>query len=142
MPELNWIDEIEASIEESARTQHIPLRKLDERDAALVKNTGRRRFVDGEPRVWWLGLSRPIVGQYDRRSVDLNTVLPSNTGSCWLIPENERRPVYEVDASLVKKLLDECLLFEYNIIARDFDWLVAETGHDMIYVCRSSTPSS
>lgn len=146
MNEHNWMDEIEQWIEEASRNQNIPIRKLTDQDARVVKETAQQRYVKGNPRVWWLDLARPIDEHYDRRSVDLTTVIPSKSGRCWLIPENERRPVYEVDVTQVQQLLDDCNLFEYNLVARDFSWLVAETDHDMLYICRDvpggSTTSS
>ena len=96
MSDLNWIEEIEASIGESARKQHLLLGKLEDRDAELVREAVQRLFINGQPRVWWLGLSRPITEQYDRHSVDFTKILPPKPETCWLIPENERRPVYEV----------------------------------------------
>lgn len=135
MSKLNWTEEFEASIASSAEMQHIPLRKLSEPDAELVRQAVKRHFVIGNPRVWWLGLSKPISKQYDRRSANLTDILPIDAGPIWLIPENERRPVYEVDGSQIRALLDESISFEYNIVAHDCGWLLTETDHDMIYVC-------
>jgi hypothetical protein len=47
-------------------------------------------------------------------------------------------PVYEIDASNVEKLIDDCPGFEYYVVARDFSWMVVETHHNQFYVCRDS----
>src|SRR5262245_26975614 len=126
------MEEIEKWIEDASVNQSVPVKKLSDQDASLVKEAARRRYVKGNPRVWWLDLATPVDEQYDRRSVDLDSVIPGKSGTCWLIPENEKRPVYEVDVAQIRKLLDDCGLFEYNLVARDFSWLLAETDHDMI----------
>jgi hypothetical protein len=35
-------------------------------------------------------------------------------------------------------LIEDCPGFEYNIVAKDYSWLVIETDHDQYYVIRDS----
>jgi hypothetical protein len=48
-------------------------------------------------------------------------------------------PVYSVQAHSVSALLDECPYFEYYIVAEDFSWLVTESDHNVLFVCRPQT---
>jgi len=145
MNKLNWRqEEIESWIDEASRNQNIPVQKLPEQNAKLVMEAARRRYVSGNPRVWWLDLKKPIEEQYDSRSIDLTSIMPDKSGTCWFIPETEAWTVYEVDITQIQRLLNDCPLFEYNLLARDFSWLVIETDHNMFYVCRdpSTAPTT
>lgn len=133
--------EIEKWIEDSARQQDIQIKKLPEDQAKSVQREAMSRYVTiDNPRVWWLNLAKPIDEYYDRNTTSLSHVLPVTTGPCWLIPETNAQelPVYELAASDVERLIDDCFGFEYNIVAKDFSWLVIETDHDQFYICRDS----
>jgi hypothetical protein len=133
--------EIETWITEAASNLGIPIRKLTNGEAESVLHEAMSRYVKmADPRSWWLSLARPIDEHYDRRLVKLSSILPTTTGTVWFIPETDARhlPVYEMEVGLVEKLIDDCPGFEYNVVAKDFSWLVIETDHDQYYVCRDS----
>jgi|SRR5579864_388885 len=132
--------EIEKWIEDAARHLNIELRKLSSDEAKSVLNKAMSRYVKiTDPRVWWLNLAKPVDEYYERSTVKLSEILPDSCGSCWLIPETDTNllPVYEVYANAIERLIDDCPGFEYNIVAKDFCWLVIETDHDQYYVCRN-----
>jgi hypothetical protein len=134
------MSEIETWIEDAARHLHIELRKLSANEAESVQKKAMSRYVKiTNPRVWWLNLAKPVDEYYDRSTVKLSDILPENCESCWLIPETDADllPVYEIYASAIERLIEDCPGFEYNIVAKDFSWLVIETDHDQYYVCRN-----
>ena len=61
-----------------------------------------------------------------------------NVRFCWLIPETDEEdlPVYELNLGQISRLVDDCPLFEYNLVAHDYSWLIAESDHDVYLVCR------
>ena len=84
-------------------------------------------------------MARPVAGHYDSQSTKLIAIAPEKSGSCWLIPETDaiHLPVYAIDVKDVQRLLDGCPFFEYNLIAKDFSWLLIETEHNDYYICRA-----
>lgn len=130
--------EIEMWIKQAACKQNINLRRLSDDDARLVEEAARRRYVKGNPRAWWLSLNS-VCETYDSRAVEPSTVFPDRSGSCWFLPETDEAhlPVYEVDVTQIQRLLSDCPFFEYNIVSRDFSWLVAESDHNVYFVCRA-----
>ena len=133
--------EIEKWIEQAAEHLKISLRKLPKEEASSVQREAMSRFVTiSDPRVWWLNLARPIDEHYDRHSVSLLSILPTKTGTCWMLPETGGGwlPVYEIKVEQIESLINDCPGFEYNLVSKDFSWLVIETDHDQYYVCRDS----
>jgi hypothetical protein len=133
--------EIEIWIEAAVNHLKIPIRKLPADEALLVQKEAMSRYVKiNDPRVWWLNLTRPVDEYYDRAAVRLSQILPRNDGTCWLIPETGTTllPVYEIAPHLIQMLIEDCPGFEYNIVAKDYSWLVIETDHDQYYVIRDS----
>jgi hypothetical protein len=138
--------EIEQWIEEAARNQCIKIRKLPHDEARdILRELIRRYIKDPNPhsRVLWMDLIKPIDEYYDRNSVKFTDVVPQKSGACLLIPETDSAneldlPVYEIEVTEIEKLINDCFGFEYNVVAKDFSWLVIETDHDQYYVCRDS----
>ena len=135
--------EIEKWLRDAARENGVMLRKLSEEEAKLVEATAHDRFVRGSPRVWWLGLEGNCES-YNSASVKLSNVIPDTSGTCWLLPETDETnlPVYEVDVSQVPKLIQDSPFFEYNLVAKDFRWLIAESEHDVYFLCRGKAERS
>jgi hypothetical protein len=128
--------EIETWIEEAASNQRILIRKLPKDKAESAQREVVSRYVkDHSAGAWWMALAKQIDEHYDRNAVKLSGILPAKSGACWLIPETGslQLPVYEIDASQVQALIDDCYGFEYYAVAIDFSWFVAETHHDQFY---------
>lgn len=90
-----------------------------------------------------MDITLPVDECYDRNLVKFADIVPSKTGLCWLVPETDAPnaidlPVYELDVSEIEGLIADCYGFEYNVVAHDFSWLVAETHHDQYYVYREA----
>jgi len=135
--------EIESWIETAASTQNITIKKLPTADAQNVMRETMARYVRNDARslALWMDITRPVDECYDRNLVKFTDIAPSKTGLCWLVPETGAPnaidlPVYELDVSEIERLIDDCYGFEYNVVAHDFSWLVAETHNDPYYVYR------
>jgi hypothetical protein len=132
---VGWIDSASAST-------GLPIERLTKDRAALVEGRARKQFVTGNPRAWWMSLSGPCEA-FGANERSLQDVLPAGETKCGLIPEtgsSSGLPVYSLDARSLSPLLAECPYFEYYIVAEDFSWLVAESDHNVLFVCRPVVP--
>lgn len=134
--------EIEEQIESAAISIGLPIERLSTDRAAEIERRARQRFVRENPRAWWMSLSGSCE-HFNANEYKLEDVLPAGSAKCWLIAETGSTsglPVYSLDASSVSAVLDECPYFEYYVVAADFSWLVAESDHNILFVCRSGIP--
>ena len=135
--------ELETWINDAASRLGLTLEKLPLEDAKQVTEAVKRRFVEGSPRVWWLGLRPPYV-YYEADSMQLSQVLPRKRGNVYFIPESDDEhplPVYMMEASNLELLIGECTFFEYYVADTETDWRVAETEHEVFIVCYASESS-
>jgi len=126
-----WIEEAIDEIDPSGSR----VKKASSEMSRDVLKRAKDKFVEGEPRSWWQSLKlKPQA--YDSSTVSLQRVFPTPDEKCWFIPETGEidLPVYEIETAVVSKLLDECPLFEYYLVGRNIDWLVAESDHDEFLV--------
>ena len=130
------MSEIEEWLADASVTLGLAIRKLPADEANSVYRQAQAQYVVGNPRVWWLALKGPC-DHYDSSSTSLRDVLPDRNGAVLLIPETDDTPlVYEIDAAHLDAILDECPLFEYNVVHPSLRWLVAESDHNVFFVCR------
>lgn len=131
------MSEITTWIDEAIATLQLDFRKCSDLERARIVATAHAKFVSGNPRVWWLNLKLASTKTSSVVS-SLLDVIPLDTKTVWFIPEDESDAltVYEGDVALLPRLLDECPLFEYYIVAQDFLWLLGETDHDEFYICK------
>jgi hypothetical protein len=125
-----WIED--ASIKVGVQVSIVPSAEARELITLIME-----RYVFGRPTWWWDQLKLPCV-QFDRKTVRLSEILPSLEGNVYLIPEypNHDGPVFLVSAHGVEAILNHCPIFEYSILDRRADWLITESHHDVLYVCR------
>jgi hypothetical protein len=105
--------------------------------AAEIEALAKRRFVKGNPRAWWMSLSGSCE-HFNSKEHRLADIVPTGATKCWLIAEtgsSSGLPVYSIAPSDVPSVLDECPYFEYYLVAEDFSWLVAESDHNVLFVC-------
>jgi len=140
--------EIEQEIHAAIEAMGLPPQsaaRCEHAEAARIVQEAMRRFVKGDPRTWWLSLSRRAE-YYDYPDCDAHKYLtdhiPTGQTKCWLIPETEEPslPVFEVDTALLTGILDRCQFFEYYLVGLCFDWLVIETDHNQIIVVGDEPP--
>jgi hypothetical protein len=134
--------EIEEWLESAAVSTGLPIERLPTDRAAEIEHRARQCFVSDNPRAWWMSLSGSCE-HFDAKERKLKEVLPDGATKCWLIAETGSTsglPVYSLDVRNVSAVLDECPYFEYYIVAEDFSWLVAESDHNVLFVCRPCNP--
>jgi hypothetical protein len=116
----------------------IRLCRKDEGDAVFTK--AKNTFVNDDPRVWWLSLAHPYKSYYfeDSKGFErLGEYIPNNEESFWFIPEleeDEIQQVFETTVDTLIKVIGECIGFEYNLVSKNFDWLIVENDHNEILV--------
>jgi hypothetical protein len=116
--------------------------KCDSAKSTEVARRAKGRFVEGNPRVWWLGFRKPYDSRTYGDSNDweqrLMTTIPHPTKRCWLIAESESEayPVYDVQIGTIVAVLKECCFFEYYLVDPDFNWIVADTDHNQLILAR------
>jgi hypothetical protein len=114
-------------------------RQCSASDAADVVTKAKDRFVEGNPRTWWLSLKRPCkMYPYESGGHELLlSHVPNGERRCWFIPETEETtlPVFECDVGVLSPLLADCFFFEYYVLSSRFDWLIVDTDHNELLVC-------
>ena len=141
------MSEIEKEIDRVIQALHLPLgniAKCDSATAEYVITEARERFVDGNPRSWWLSLRHAAdVFVYPDNTIHthLTEHIPVDQESCWFVPETEEEtpPVYDLPKEYLRTILDECPFFEYYIIGKELDWLVIENDHNQLFVVRANS---
>lgn len=110
--------------------------RVTEPRATEIYSTAQYRFVEGCPRVWWDALKVPYE-IFDSKFVDLSEVIPRTSSSCWLVPETGLEiTVYSVKCSDVPSIIRECPYFEYYVVDGEYRWMIAESDHNQLFVCR------
>jgi hypothetical protein len=130
--------DIERWLQEAVDMLHVPMRALPATEARDLIQQAKNRFVRGDPRVWWLDLAAPCQ-QYDSTITSLSAILPATSGAVWFVPETEEAElrVFELQAADLERVVAECPYFEYYILGSQLDWLVAESDHNVYYVCQA-----
>lgn len=131
------MSEIAGWLSQASKDLSLELRQLPSSEAGQLYERAKSRYVRGNPRAWWLDLVLPCE-QFDSGKTTLSNVVPVRVGKVWLLPETEAEPIaYEVDIADLERLLAECPYFEYYVLALDLTWLVAESDHNVYFVCRA-----
>ena len=133
------MSEIDEWIAEAARSLGRDFSPAAPSTSSDALSKARAAFVRGNPRVWWLGLLHTprIVSSAHEKLVNL---VPS--GKAWLMPEHGAGggAAYELDPEDIDAIRENCPPFEYNVVDRDFRWMVSESDHDRFLI--STVPSS
>ena len=126
----DWIQETGADLAH-------PFPRCEAALAGRITQLAREKFVIGNPRVWWLSLSRPFVTRDSSNSTFVD-ILPVPTDRVWFIPEDDSHelPLYDLSPDDVDLIRNNCPLFEYYVLDKKLDWLVIETDHDQFIVCK------
>lgn len=119
------------------------IKELPIEEAKRIFNEAKSKFVDGDPRVWWLKLkTMPLkIDTDDLPGLSfLKDNWPSNESSCYFIPENESDTPRVFDASLMSVLtiLENSSFFEYYLVGKYLNWLMIETDHNELLIVNES----
>ena len=96
-----------------------------------------RKFVVGNPRVWWLAFKKTPKNfsfddefQYQRISQFFD-----NNDVCYLITELDTIHLFKLSVRNIIKIIGECSFFEYYITDLKMQNLLCETDHgDLLYL--------
>ena len=115
--------------------------RCSEEKAREIVREAKERFVEGNPRSWWLALKGdPDVHSHpDGNGMRaLRGHIPPMDMDCWFIPETEEEelPVYDVRIDAIADVLGKCSYFEYYLVGKRLDWLIVENDHNDLVVVR------
>lgn len=135
---------VDAEIEQAIKTLKLgqeSISRLDAQQAERIIQKAKARFVEGNPRSWWLSLRVPcrIVGQdASSGAPSLMRHWASAESFCWFVPEVEdgSYPVYETTVPIVERILSECSFFEYYLLNRPLDRLLIENDHNQVVIAQ------
>jgi len=127
--------EIRDWVLEALRQSKIDVVPLPKAEARLLVSNAKRNFVNGNPRAWWMNL-KGSTKTYDSTNYKLVEILPSCDKDYWFIPETEEEslPVFSLTRAEIETILNECPFFEYYVLSKYNQWLVAESDHNQFYV--------
>lgn len=111
--------------------------QLDKEKAIKKQKLAMDKYVDGNPRSWWMSLKRPHESyEYSFPSDHITQHLKNPKHNVYWIPETEenRLPVYDMDPSIINKILELTPAFEYYVVTKDFTRLIIETDHGDLWV--------
>lgn len=112
-------------------------RKLDKAQGERVLMDIENKFVEGNPRVWWLSLVNTCE---TTRACDdlshLNDDLIPDSDWYYFIPEVSTKSVFVASLKAIKAVLGECEFMEYYILPSNLNWLFCENEHSECKICR------
>jgi len=132
--------EIESWITDAGVRLGITIEKLPTEESKSITKSIEQKYVEGSPRVWWLGLRTPYV-YYSVNSVSISQILPRVLGKVHFIPEEDDGlplSVFMINAGDLEPLIGDCTFFEYYVADIESQWIIAETEHDVFLVAFES----
>lgn len=126
---IQWVDEALTE----GRFNYV---RLDAESAAIVVDRAREIFVEGDPRVWWLGLKLPVSAR-SSRDCAVADIMPVPSTKVFFIPEDDvaELSVYELSTDAIEYLRQNAALFEYYVVPESYAWLICESDHDEFLLC-------
>ena len=117
--------DIDEWLEDASGTVGTNLRELelDSDQGHELSNAVLNRFVDGNPRAWWMSLKEDF--EVSRVNIDDSD-------------SELKYRVFKASLDVIISLIRECPFFEYYILPQDISWLVAESDHGQLYLVTES----
>lgn len=115
-------------------------RFCDDETARSVVQRAEEALVKRPGLVWWWTELKVPASFIEYPDCDgwqhLLEYVPTTGSRCWLIVESDRGPfiVMDVVPDVVPEIIGECYPFEYYLIGKQFDWLVAENHHNYLVI--------
>jgi uncharacterized protein DUF6756 len=114
-------------------------------DGAAIADRIMDAFVrDRRCRWWWACLKSPgrVIDYPEGDGYrHLLEYVPAAEGRCWLVVESDRDGpwiVADAEVACIPDLLDHCSHFEYYLVGKGMDWLVAENHHNQLVISGSA----
>ncbi len=137
--------EFKSELEDSITSLGIALLPVDKSEEIISRI--KDRYVDGNPRAWWLTLkNKKNVFSYSDNSgyQHISKAVSCFGGSekiklenIFLIADedNDYTYIYDIPFSSISHVIENCRFFEYYIIPHDLSWLICENEHGDLIVC-------
>ena len=134
--------EIEEWIDSAIRNHDLQISKLPREQAQELLDETRAKFLQDNPRAWWMALKvKPTSLSSEGRP--LSMVVPVTAADLFFIPEidEEALPVYRAQLARLERLIEECPFFEYYVVAPGKQWLLVESDHNEYFLCLDTDQS-
>jgi hypothetical protein len=110
-------------------------------ESETIVNQIEERFVDGHQWLWWwehlLQVDFAARHREDRGFLWLHQMLPESEPIVWFVVEpfgeKNQFSLYETQAKHIQPILEECICFEYYVVAKDLSWLMGENHHGCFF---------
>lgn len=123
--------EINQAIEELKLEEKVEIFAGKEREKILLQL--KSVFVRGNPRVWWLSLKWKTKSLFFEGETYKDLINHfSEDEMVWFVIEEDEQLLYRTKISYIISILENCSLFEYNLISEDLKRFICETDHDDI----------
>ncbi len=130
-------------VKEAIENLNLGFKEIEELEPSeaqkIIKNI-KNRFVNGDPRAWWLSLKLPFksypINDVSDKVDYLNKLLPSSELSyLWILDGNNKDyHVFKATLNSIKSIILESPYFEYYIVHHNLDWLLAENDHGEVII--------
>ena len=121
---------------------------LADDEASVVAEVEGKRFGSSIRFLWWCPDGPPVTPsaahqfQDDQGWAELAHIAPNPNEPVWLIAENwySERPAYfvfEGTPAVIQRVLGNSLGFEYVVVSKRLEWLIAEDDHSVVQVVGS-----
>ena len=119
----------------------LAIRELPEDEAWNIYHEAMHKFVDDNPRVWWLSLKKKPVSIDVDDSAEFHYLRqhwPKEDTRCYFVPENESDTprVFDVTLEGIIQILGNASFFEYNLVGKRLDWIMIENDHNELLIIR------
>lgn len=110
--------------------------------ARQIQQEAMKAFVVNNPRAWWMALRHRQASVHFPQGDGhrhLQDYVPASQSRAWFIIETGQAalPVYDVEVASLARIISECQFFEYYLVDRDFEWLICDTDHNELVICRN-----
>jgi hypothetical protein len=133
------VDElVDKAIQESNASPN-EMVQVSSNEANKVVKTAMDKFIEGNPRVWWLSLKTETLNVSAEDSPEyLKRYWPPGEKHCYFIPENETDTLRVFEATLegIIKVLKNSIFYEYYLVGKQFNWLIIETDHNELLIAK------
>ena len=132
---------LKVEIEAALISEGLVAKEVEDKDEVLLKI--ECAFVKDRPRTWWSSLAeKPKIYTFNDNSayLHINEIAPPTTDDVWFIADddNEEKLVFSIPLSKIQCVIEECRYFEYYIVNKKLEWLLAENDHgDLIFFKKS-----
>jgi hypothetical protein len=139
-PHASELDQMLDEAIRVASTHGQPARRCDPDESAAVVQAAKAKFVKGPRKHWWwevFSVPPRRIGREQGVPYFQEYVAPET--ACWLILDDNRGDdddlrVIDTTASGAERVLSELYALEFYLVDKQYEWLLAENHHGMIWL--------